>query len=375
MRYIFIFPGLMAVFLSGVCLWTDEAPEPVSAPTGSAAGVRYFVSNEIGMALEEIGWFRKDEYPYVLEVEGRAREEIRTLFFEEEKVKRWEIGPNEERDYEKGRLKSVRRFDGSGRIEEEWQYEEDSLVSKTVFHYTNGRLGYTESFAGDGNLLFRDDYILSSKGELKEVNRTRLSGETQRLSLTIHYGRLYEEHHTNGEKEFIYRLDESGKLISEEIWQDDRLFEREQIQYSEGRPVSAEVINYNNGEKIRKYFDEEGRLLREVLEGEGTGKEETLYIRNEEGQHIKTVRKSDKGIEKWLFYYDQEGRKVQEEYFLRGILGKRTLYQPEEEIRIEELFRNKELFMRVTYRNDKKLKEEFLIEGSVIRVREYNKEE
>ena len=63
---------------------------------------------------------------------------------------------------------------------------------------------------------------------------------------------------------------------------------------------------------------------------------------------------------------------LREEYRIRGALQRITSFAPEdqEETRLEELYRGGLLFMRVYYNGERKLKEEFITDGGVVRVRE-----
>ena len=88
---------------------------------------------------------------------------------------------------------------------------------------------------------------------------------------------------------------------------------------------------------------------------------------------METTKRGPRGIENWLFEYGAEGELVREEYRARGSLERITLYstQEGEGLRVEELYREGRLFMRVRYRSDQKVREEFLQDGEVVRVREF----
>ncbi|GAH02731.1 unnamed protein product, partial [marine sediment metagenome] len=231
-------------------------------------GVVFYISNEFGMTLEEIGWYRKDEFSHILKVEQDASGEIRTLYASGVEIKRWEKNSIGERVYDHKQITEARIIDNSGRVIEEQIYSEGSLESKTVFHYSNPGLSYAETYDGNDILLYHDEYILSSRGELRGVERTWADGGTQKLSLTTGGGKIYREYHSVPGKEIIHRFDPSGKLYSRELWQDDQMLSRKRIDYAEGMdlPVFSEEIHYDTGKKIRKQFDEEGRLLKEIVE-------------------------------------------------------------------------------------------------------------
>ena len=365
-----IFLTLLIIILSG-SMWAQDKGASSDAGAYPDEGKRYYISNEFGLAIEEIGWYRQDEYSYVLKVERAAQKEIKMLLAAGEEIKRWELAPGEERVYEEGQISLVRLFDAAGRIKEERSFEQDEEVLKTLFHYSSSGICFAETFAGDGNLLYTDSYRLSGQGQLREVSRVWADGQTegQSLSITNLSGVLYEEQHSAAESNLIYRFDSEGKLFSRERWREGILAMREQLDYSDGSktPLSAVEINYIEGEKIQKTFDEEGRLTRRIVEREGRIVEELSHYWDDAGNKTQTVRSSAKGLERWNFSYDPAGELTTEDYRVRGSLEKVTNYN--QEGRVEELFRNGKLFLRVTYRNDEKIEEEFLKDGSVVRVR------
>lgn len=323
----------------------------------------FFISNESGLAFEEIGWYRQDEFTHVLKIERSGSKEVRTLYESGEEKKRWVILPDQEWIYEHGELTMMSLFSEQGRLLEEYSYEHGDEVEKTVFHYLTGGLSYTETFDGDENLLYMDEYRLSSRGRLREVKRIWADNEKQdqTLLLTTSGGNLYEEQHTASGKDLIYRFNSSGKLLCRELWVDNNLSMRERITYAGETkvPVSSVEINYRDNRSIHKAYDEQGRLLRQIVEGDGKRIEVLEFSYDDEGRKSQKVRKSEKGLEKWKYFYDSEGELVQEKYWRRGALEKNTLYK-EDDTRIEELFRNKKLFIRITFKRDEKIKEEFI---------------
>jgi len=340
------------------------------------AGQRFFVSDELGLVLEEIGSYRRDEFPYVLRVEEGGQETVRTLFSSGREVKRWVITGGEERVYEGQLLTSRTLYDSAGRLVEEEQYREGQLDSRTHYAYSARHPSGAETFAADGSLLYRDTYTLSSRGGLREVKRTWPTGQSFTLALKEVSGRLIAEYQAYGGQEYGYRYNPSGKLESLQHWREGKLLQGERIRYgeeSDSRVAAAEEVDYGQERKTIKRFDGQGRLIEQVVEKKGQREEELSFFWDEQGRKMRTVRKSREGLEEWRYGYDEAGGLQEEAQWKRGALVRRLLYA-QEGPRVEELYRNGELFMRVYTREGKTIKEELIQDGQVVRVRDYGEQ-
>lgn len=332
--------------------------------------IQYYVSNDLGMALEQIGWYRREEFPYILRVEIVGPRETRTLLHQGEERQRWEYEPGEQRVYKNSLLEQRIRYDESDRLIEEQLYSDGKLSRRTVYHYNGDVLGRTETFGADGVLLYRDFYRLSPDGELRRVTRA-----DQRFALEEGTRGVTEERYGNDRERRINRYDPQGRLVEREYWYEGQLTERERIQYrgEEGQRLSSTLEQLSLQRVTLSSYDEQGRAVRIELSENGQPTERTVYRRDAEGRIVETTTRGSRGIENWRYEYDPEGRLAREEYRLRGSLEKITLHSREGEkrLRVEELYREGRLFMRVHYRSEQKVREEFLEAGEVVRVREY----
>ena len=148
---------------------------------------RYFSSNEFGMAMKEIGWYRQDEFPYVLKLSEQDQTSRRTLYESGTEIKRWERTANSERVYQQLRLSEIRIYDNKGRLIEEQLLGEEGEVTKTIYFYDSRALDYSTTFDGQGNYLYRDDFRQSTKQRLLGVERTWADGGQEGLAL-LRYG-------------------------------------------------------------------------------------------------------------------------------------------------------------------------------------------
>ena len=339
-----------------------------------ARTIQYYVSNDLGMALEEIGWYRRDEFPYILMVETAGPRETRTLLHQGEELRRWEYEAGEQRVYRDSELEQRLRYDERDRLIEEQLYSDGRLDQRTVYHYNGDVLGRTETFGPDGVLLYRDFYRLSPGGELRRVIREDPEAD-QRLALGDGTRGVTEERYGNSRERRINRYDSQGRLVEREYWYEGQLMERERIQYrgDGGQRLSSTFEELSLERITLSSYDEQGRVVRIELSEKGEPTERTVHRRDAEGRIFETTTRGSRGIENWRFEYDPEGQLAREEYRLRGSLEKVTLYsrEGEERFRVEELYREGRAFMRVHYRSEQKVREEFLKAGEVVRVREY----
>jgi hypothetical protein len=362
---------MIAKLLLAVILWVPSVLYAQDSGT-----IQYYLSNDLGMALEEIGWYRREEFPYILVVEKEGSRETRTLLYEGEELQRWEHDPEEERIYRGPELEQRRRYDEQNRLIEEQLYSDGLLSQRTIYYYNRDNLERTETFSPEGLLLYRDFYRLSPDGQLRRVSREQGDGPTnQRLALGEGARGVAEERYGNNRERRINRYDQEGRLVEREYWYEGELIELERFQYrGEGDiRLSSQLEEFSLERITRCSYDGEGRVVRiEVAEG-GEETELTVHVRDAQGKIVETMKRGPRGIETWRFEYGPEEELVREEYRVRGSLERITLYYGEggERVRVEELYREGQLFMRVHYRSEQKVKEEILRDGEVVRVREF----
>ena len=203
----------------------------------------------------------------------------------------------------------------------------------------------------------------------------RQQQQAQRLALGVGARGAAEERYGNSRERRINRYDRQGRLVEREYWYGGELMEREQFEYRGEADIreSSRLEELSLERMTRRGYDDEGRVvLIEVTDGDGQT-ERIVHARDGQGRIVETTRRGPRGIENWLFEYGAGKEPVREEYRVRGSLERITLYsaEGEERLRVEELYRDGRLFMRVHYRSGQKVKEEVLRNGEVVRVREY----
>ena len=346
------------------------------------SNTRYYQSNDIGMKLKEINEADISTYEYILIIDKRSDQEKRNLYLENELIKRWELSlynnknVREERVFNKEVLESLRYFDRRGRLIEEHLYSDNLFTQKTMYIYgENQELFQTKTFNNTGALIYYEKYDFNRLGMIRKVKRIWSDGRIQVSSFIYGKGRLVEEVFSTKNEMTISRYDDSGKLLIIEVWKkEDNIRNTHFFYKKDGSLESSLENNLAGGFETEKKYNTEERLSKEIITKSNKTISETTYFYDDEGRKIKMNKVSDKGLEEWAFYYDSEGDLDREEYYQRGILEKRTVYTNDNSY-YEELFRYGELLIRVFYEDDVKIKEEFLENGKVIKVKTAENEE
>jgi hypothetical protein len=351
--------------------------------TSFSTEIHFYKSNDIGMKLEEILEERMNEFSYILKVESSGEMELRSLFSGEKEVKRWELAfysnmnIKEERAFVEDLMDNVKYYDRKGRPVEEQVYSDGSLLYKTFYYYSEKQaVSRSETFDSEGALLYREEYELSTKGILRRIKRTWNDGKVHISSFIYSKGKLITEFFKTGDELTISWYNEMGKLERLEVWRDDTLIRKKSLMYSreEGTLTETQEEDLLSGLSYTISFNKEGQMSRQVVKKADNVVEEYNYAYDNEGRQSKTERKSDDGLEEWIFSYNTKSELIKEEYYKKGVIEKQTIYTDASSY-VEELFRKGELVIRVHYDDGEKVKEEFLNGGKVIRERTYIEEE
>ena len=336
------------------------------------AGAQLYRSNAIGMALERITPQQRGDHTHVLSVERSDGLEVRRLFTGGEETRRWETrrtegGQRRERVFEDGEPRTVRRFSTDGLLLEETTYRAGGPAERRIFSYAGRRLSSMEVFDGEGTSRFRERYLYTASGSLREVIRIYPAGSRSIASYNFGSGRLEETRHARDGLLRIYRYNSDGTPAVMQLWRDGRLVVEERRTYQPESRVLRTVERDEGRARMLKEYDDRGRLIREVKAdepAEGTtggaaGREEITYSYDEEGNLERKVSRSSAGRRSWVYHYDDAGELEQESYYVGRSLEKVTVYT-EEDARYEEIYRRGRLFLRIYYRGGEKEREEFV---------------
>jgi hypothetical protein len=359
-----LLPAVLAVL--SLLATLASAPAAIGLPAG------WYRSDAIGLALEPLAGFRREE-PWLLRVERSGEREIRTLLNEGKETKRWELTPWLERVFTGGSLTEERSYDASGRLAAENSYTAGQLDETARFSYGPAGLSTVETYGPDGELRRRERYELGPGGELRRVRRDSPgSPGSEELALMAAADRLVEERLRGGGRSLVSRYDREGRVSSQETWKGRELLESVEQLYAAGStggrlPVSTERTV--GGTRTLTLYDAQGRESSRRVSRGGKTLEEWSFRYDGAGHRVLAARVDAHGIEQWSYFYDPDGGLQREEWRSRGQLSKIVRYM--EGGRVEELYRAGLPFLVVTYRGGVKVLEEFLEGGQVVRRRHF----
>lgn len=332
-------------------------------------------SSEAGVLLEPIADWRRDEYDWVAVVRQEGSSLVRRLFERGKERRRWESSPveggerREEREFLAEVLVSRRLYAADGAMMSEERYRDGALLEKSVSSYSGSRLLRTRTVGPDGKELHSEEYLYARSGRLREVRRVSAEGQADSRFFSGSTG-LAQERNTVGRALFISRYDTRGRVVSRERREADELVSVEDFVF---RPDSDALLSSverlpREGRTSRRQYDEKGRLVLESVSGPGNATESIDYIWDGNDRASAKRRHSEAGLEEWAYGYDAEGKIAREEYSRRGALEKVTLYSGTSS-RVEELYADGEMFLRVSWEGERRVKEEVFEQGIPVRER------
>jgi len=335
-----------------------------------------YKSNEFGMLLQHIEPYQRDESRWTLEITVTGRDEVRRLFDHGKESRRWEVSWTEngtrkvERELAAGVLSARRIYDGAGSLLQEEQYNGGSLAQKTLLTYAGGRLAHVRVQAADGSPIYAEQYVYATNGTVREVKRAGADGDTRTSSYVFGPSGVSEDRTSSKDTLFISRYDTRGRLASRERRKADQTLSREDFSYKldTDTPVKSTETRPPEGRTIERLYDAAGRLASETSTVKGVAAEENTYTRNDQGAVTARGRRSPRGMELWKYSLDDKGKVTREEYFLLGSLQKITVYG-EGKLRTEEIYKDEELYLKVYFDGDTRLKEEVYSGGKLLRER------
>ncbi len=226
--------------------------------------------------------------------------------------------------------------------------------------------------AGDGTLLYTEDYLYSTSGALRQVRRTPSAGEAGLTAYTYGSAGLSEERTTLGDTTTLDRYDSRGRVTHREKRVSGATVSREDFTF---RPDSDYLLSSvekfpADGKQTDRSYDEKGLLTGEITTAAGKVVETVTYARDDKGRVTTKSRHGPAGLEVWKYTLDEADKVTREAYFLGGNLAKVTVYGVEK-LRTEELYKEGELLLKVSYDGDTRLREEVYADGALVRERHY----
>jgi antitoxin component YwqK of YwqJK toxin-antitoxin module len=126
----------------------------------------------------------------------------------------------------------------------------------------------------------------------------------------------------------------------------------------------------DEGKQTERSYDEKGLLAAEVTTAAGKVLDTIAYVRNDKGWMTTKTRRGPLGLEVWRYSLDDSGKVMREAYSVGGSLARMTVYG-EGKLRTEELYKEGEVFLKIFYDGDTRLREEVFVDGVIVQERRY----
>ena len=328
------------------------------------------------MELERISARGAGELEYVLIIDRQTDSIEKRLLENGNEFKKWEQklfqggAVQEEWEYEQTVPRGYRRYSQSGQVILEIEYINGLPSDSVQYTYDSDRLSQVEKYDSEGTSRFRETYLYTKRGRLREIVRLYPNGSVWTASFSFDSEGLAEERIKQDREMYLGTYALNGVLDSWQVRNDGIVSEEKLWEYF---PESGEVRRITKrlpgeGITVEELYDTEGNIVSRTVSG--GSQEEVAYSRNDQGLLIEKTRISADGKENWLYAYDEEGEVLSEAYYRKTSLEK-VRYYTAKDMWFDELYRDNAVFLRVYYEKQEKVKEEIIGEGQVIRTRIY----
>ncbi|MDA3811129.1 MAG: hypothetical protein PF518_12475, partial [Spirochaetaceae bacterium] len=335
----------------------------------------------LAMELDKIEpeqFLEKEKIEWLLKKEYEANREISTLYNNGQEFKNFIRSynskgflsfysesknniPEEEIDFRK-----------DGQIQENRVFLKDgSLNFKLIYVYNeNAELLQIDKKDEADNLISSIDYTLRNDGSIRSFNEYEEGNLTHGEIWNSFHGQLYmEQRQTEGKRDIVY-YNEDNKVVKILQYDGENLISDEVYEYySDGTEKLIIKTNFLKSEIIQISKNVDGLIIRE----EKFRSDLLLYVirYSYSAGNLVLKEKSGSGLrEKWLYTYENDQIK-KEDYYKQGVLVQKKKYtDPDTNSYIIELYNNDEIFMNLIYEDDKKIREEFIEGGRIIRIKD-----
>ncbi len=341
------------------------------------AGQEIFRSNAAAMRLQPITQAERDQHRYVIQV-GRNGEAESERFFDHGELVH-EIrqvpgpaGTRREEEYRNGELEAVRMLDSEERHISEEFFSDGALTERREYRYRGNLLVEMLSFDAAGELARSDEFQYGPGGVLRVVRTVDSAGRTRNAYYAALDGRLIEEYHEGLHTDIRVRYDEYNRPIDEVEYVDgvrtvSTFYTYESAAGSGASKIRA--IDHGQERETLRTYTAGGDILEEREYRAGTFERGFAYLYDGdllvERQGLGVAR----GVRE-LFEYNEDGALQGVRYLRNGRLQRERRYLDENEY-IDVFYRDGTEVLRSYYRDDRRLREEVLQDGQVVRTREF----
>ncbi len=338
---------------------------------------QYFYSNSLAMELSiilEIDDIEKSDTEWILEKKttGSRTEAVLYNFGEAQKrIVRTSVLYSE---YVEGLLREEISYRNDGQISEITSYDnQGDMTEKENYEYSSdGKLLSIRLNSSNEEITSLREFSLRENGSLRMISQFDESDDKpgHRESWNSYKGNLFmEERLFDSSREVVF-FDENNNISTISQYAEDLLIYEEFRSYnSDGTVKVIEKVFPETAKKYVESMDESGRILTEEYYKDSR----LIYIISNTyiGATLTQTEKTGSGIEeKWIYFY-KDDKNIGEDYYREGALEqKKTITDAVTDSYIVELYDRGKLFMNLIYSEDVKIREEYILNGKIIRIRE-----
>jgi YD repeat-containing protein len=266
-------------------------------------------------------------------------------------------------------LVEERSLDERGALLEERFFDASSLpVEKRAYIRAQGRLVKVEASDSAGQVTGTRSYHYDLGGKLVGTSSEGSLGTGAAGMLLA--GSSPQGSWTSDTLSSVQGYDDQGRVNLRQITRDGKPVSIERMEYWASGAIAATIVEVAaTGLVSETRFDEAGKMLYRTETPVKGLAEKTEYRYDDQGRLSEELRRRGAGLTRVTKAYGEDGKLAREETLLDGELLR--VVEQVEGGRVEELYEDGLLFVRATYREGRKVLDEFFADGELVRTREY----
>ena len=339
-----------------------------------------YESNAIGSRIRALFSVAPlSSYPYILVVSGVPPREREVLYnygqAVREVTRRVEGNNNVETTYKNNTVISEAYYDRSRRLVLEKWYANDGQLLEILRHeYAVGykRVHVTDK---DGQERYTELHTYDLENKINSIIRSYPDQKREAVFFDFIAELLLREEHISSDGRYLVRYDRWGRTAERFLIQGRELRTAEFLSYRQGdegrtrTPLSSRLAHYDSGIVEHRTYDSAGREIAvEKIQDNATIERGRFEYKNRQlSRSVVYTTGSSTSREK---IFDGSQDIIEERWIDSGKLV-RKIVPTSATTYYEERYNDGVLFVKIYYENNNRIREEFISNDTIVRVREY----
>ncbi|GAB6089509.1 hypothetical protein [Spirochaeta dissipatitropha] len=266
----------------------------------------------------------------------------------------------------------LRFYNSSGAMLLELAFQGEHQLYLDIFEYRGTQLQQVSRFDSHGEVEYRDSFVYRDEGALRQVERRYPDGTSRSSQYSFHSGVLRDElHRLPDGSMLLVRFDSGGRINQERIIRNETIVEQTVFHYENSairQPLRSETDLFERNRRILRNY-EAGLIVSEMEYAGNDLLKESGWEYSEERRIIRRWTEKAGQREVREFAYAEDGSLSEERLLIDSELQEIRSYEGQSEIL--EMYRRSEAVLRVYFSEGRRIREEVLHAGEIIRVREF----